>query len=522
MATYYIDHDGGNDGSDGLSEGAAKLHIPALSNGDYVIFKRGVVYPHIYTTTVANCTFTVNVSWGIGQAVWGANSLTDDWLVFVRHSGTVITGLSASHELKFTGTGLNRGTIGIFPSLGAISSITVAYAEFLNIAGAGKSEGIGVKMGVTDYSAELSTVVVSYCSFDNCYSYGVKISSGTGSTHDCDIHHNTFTNNGSGTDLLETNISSNLGNGAYDNSFHHNTLTAGVNSTDGIEVNNSPNKIYNNTFDGYRYVLRIDPSYNTNKHGIIELYSNLIKNSSERGINFGGTSTALGYVLAYNNLFENNGSYVINFPSTADNNEFYFNSFYQTGGHTFWFQAGATGNIVKNNIVFSTGDCYAQADATYSNNTENYNIFYRASGTIVTVGASNYTITQLAAYQAAATPNGANSLFSNPQYVGAPSDLTIPTGSPAKDAGINVGIAVDYLGNARPVGAGYDIGAYEYSSGSSDYIYNPRGNALTSGFADIFRNNYIYNPRGNILTSGTAYYYRITGLGPRLVFFLRY
>ena len=33
--------------------------------------------------------------------------------------------------------------------------------------------------------------------------------------------------------------------------------------------------------------------------------------------------------------------------------------------------------------------------------------------------------------------------------------------SPAKDAGINAGVAIDLDGKARPPAAGYDLGAYE-------------------------------------------------------------
>ena len=42
------------------------------------------------------------------------------------------------------------------------------------------------------------------------------------------------------------------------------------------------------------------------------------------------------------------------------------------------------------------------------------------------------------------------------------SNLRLKSGSPAIDAGANVGITNDFDGNVRPQGAGYDIGAFEY------------------------------------------------------------
>ena len=42
-------------------------------------------------------------------------------------------------------------------------------------------------------------------------------------------------------------------------------------------------------------------------------------------------------------------------------------------------------------------------------------------------------------------------------------DFRLLSSSMAIDAGINVGLTSDYLGNPVPVGGGYDIGAYEYN-----------------------------------------------------------
>jgi hypothetical protein len=46
-------------------------------------------------------------------------------------------------------------------------------------------------------------------------------------------------------------------------------------------------------------------------------------------------------------------------------------------------------------------------------------------------------------------------------------DFHLTTGSPAIDAGVTTAVTIDYDGNSRPQGSAYDIGAYEFLSGSA-------------------------------------------------------
>ncbi len=54
----------------------------------------------------------------------------------------------------------------------------------------------------------------------------------------------------------------------------------------------------------------------------------------------------------------------------------------------------------------------------------------------------------------------------DPLFANAPSNLMLLGGSPAIDAGPAAGVATDLVGNARPQGAGYDLGAYEWMGGA--------------------------------------------------------
>jgi hypothetical protein len=69
---------------------------------------------------------------------------------------------------------------------------------------------------------------------------------------------------------------------------------------------------------------------------------------------------------------------------------------------------------------------------------------------------------------AGAVTSGGNSFNGNPGFVNpAGGDYHLLSSSDAVDAGIDAGIYEDKDGNLRPVGVGFDIGAYEY-------IYQPQ------------------------------------------------
>jgi predicted outer membrane repeat protein len=79
--------------------------------------------------------------------------------------------------------------------------------------------------------------------------------------------------------------------------------------------------------------------------------------------------------------------------------------------------------------------------------TEDHNLFF--GNTTNTVGVTN----------------GKHSLVGDPKFVDPSNgDYHLQFGSAAIDHGIDAGVYVDLDGNSRPVGAGFDIGAYEYQT----------------------------------------------------------
>jgi len=81
-------------------------------------------------------------------------------------------------------------------------------------------------------------------------------------------------------------------------------------------------------------------------------------------------------------------------------------------------------------------------------------------------GNGEYTQAQFSTYQND-TGLDANSISNNPIFIDtANNDFHLDSSSPCIDAGINVGLTLDFDGNPVPHGPAPDIGAYEYVSGA--------------------------------------------------------
>ncbi|MCE5347121.1 MAG: right-handed parallel beta-helix repeat-containing protein [Bacteroidales bacterium] len=111
-------------------------------------------------------------------------------------------------------------------------------------------------------------------------------------------------------------------------------------------------------------------------------------------------------------------------------------------------------NVIMNFNGYSGAPIYLTGGSAYSNLNIQNNIFYNngTNAPTITGTPANYT-------------NSGN-LTSNPLFTNAGTDFTLQSGSPARDAGINVGLKTDYLKNTVPYNNIPDIGAYEYGSTS--------------------------------------------------------
>ena len=143
-----------------------------------------------------------------------------------------------------------------------------------------------------------------------------------------------------------------------------------------------------------------------------------------------------------NNIFAHGGAWGMSVHQihnvTAVNNVFADIQYHGIG-----FRDGATG-VVRNNIFYNAGSNYWASDGGSVEGS--HNILYTTEGAIDPADFPNDLV-------------NIDPLFANP----AAEDYHIQAGSPAIDAGLNVGVTTDLEGTPRPQGGGYDIGAYEFT-----------------------------------------------------------
>jgi len=138
------------------------------------------------------------------------------------------------------------------------------------------------------------------------------------------------------------------------------------------------------------------------------------------------------------------------------NNTFAYGNPYKDGSHILIAGALSNSNF-KNNIFYGQVSSGISLDAmsSYSNVSINNNIAYGGDGLIVTNTASGVTLSN--------NITNTDALMLNPGNF----DFRLQSGSPAINAGVNLGLTSDFLGN--PIIGPPDIGAFE-SIVSSDVI----------------------------------------------------
>jgi hypothetical protein len=143
------------------------------------------------------------------------------------------------------------------------------------------------------------------------------------------------------------------------------------------------------------------------------------------------------------------------------------------------YESYEVGAYTRNNISYSpkTGGWHVYISSlgvTYNLSFDN-NIYY-GDGKFDYEGT---TWTTLADWKINMSPQDANSLSTDPLFLSA-SNFHLQVGSPAINAGVNVGLTTDYAGNSVPQGAGFDIGAYEFL-GVNSLAVGAGSNSITIG-----------------------------------------
>lgn len=179
------------------------------------------------------------------------------------------------------------------------------------------------------------------------------------------------------------------------------------------------------------------------------------------------------------NYFQNNTIY-----SSGTSDDAWRSNAYDTSNSPY-----STGYWTVRNNIFYCGARYVYLAAVDHTTPRKYvfnnNVYYGAdwSGqhwgfSIGEIGDMQYSQWQALGYDAS------GSQLSDPLFVSIPNNMSIQSGSPAKDAGVDWGQTVDFLGVVKQ-GAAFDIGAYEFFVGGMIQITGGTGTITTGGSGTI-------------------------------------
>lgn len=235
-------------------------------------------------------------------------------------------------------------------------------------------------------------------------------------------------------------------------------------------------KIYNNTATGgYARGIYLYPE-TTGTCNYNSIYKNSFSTIGKCNLLVGGTGSTVTGNKIYSNIFsetagagETTRPYLVYLEDgSTTGNTFYNNTL--VGGKTgLYIATVATYWTIKNNIIANcdTYTIQTQSAAIPSNTTADYNCYYPDNK--FRYGTTTYSFADWKTN----TSQDSNSVCEDPVFVSA-SDFHIQTSSPAKDAGVDLGVVYqeDMHGNIQEdFGTAWDMGCYIYGGATSVTTY---------------------------------------------------
>jgi len=521
--TYYIDGDKGSDDFSGFSpttpwKTIAKVNAASLDPGDIVYLRTDDTWRELLTVPTSGSaglpiTFTKYDSTGESGAdpiISGADLLKggslvnvsgDKWYILGYSTAPLIavfrdtlgvkaaTSAAVDAEKEWFWTTAGDDTLFIYSTdttdieYGQRSIlIDIVGKNYITVDGiAGKiSNSNGFRATDADFIT-FNAVDVSYCWDNNLIFYDTG-----GAAYDSNmtITNSTFSyagENGIGTGQYYKNVL------IQGNTLHHN-------GQDGSDAYNGALYMWDDAHGtSYGFIVENNIAHNNGRN-----YAGVRVASSTggyglwtdtQGSNAGADPIIIRYNITYNNT--HTGVFLENTPDAqayynisyddssgirvatsdadyhADDNLVYNNTVYNASSYAIHVGDDSTeGTIVKNNIVHTAGTgifYHENANTT----TMDYNLYYDATLTNK-FNWNGSTSSTLAAWQSASSQE-ANSLpIADPLFTNAASnDFTLTASSPCINAGVSVGLVLDYAGNTVPFETLPDIGAYEYQLSTS-------------------------------------------------------
>jgi hypothetical protein len=162
----------------------------------------------------------------------------------------------------------------------------------------------------------------------------------------------------------------------------------------------------------------------------------------------------------YNNTVYGTTNACINLVKTENTN---------IKNNNFWECGSSSGMSQQYHVIYINDTEGDDTNTTLGTLASDYNDVIISAGAKVGVYNSGESTSYTWANWKSVKSQDANSLTSDPLFVSS-SDYHLQSGSPAINAGVDVGLTEDYRGMVVPQGAAPDIGAYEFGPGDPGFL----------------------------------------------------
>jgi hypothetical protein len=386
-------------------------------------------------------------------------------------------------DIHFIGAGIYHGENGPDP----FKNITVQRCEFTGNA--------TIWIGATNKNPPINgspatNFVIQDCTFKNNRSNIYFVTDGHGTWDGVIVRRNKF---------IDTDI-------MWDGT-RYSTWSPG--DIDGISVQDIKNSVFeNNEISGGCYSGGIVVWFSNGFPGTGNIIrNNYIHDIYPAGILWGGEDNGTCNVKIYGNILANvakdpgpNYSYYfwgglrLNRVQTPSNPSEVFNNVVVNADANYFLNATSNNYILRNNISLNPRSNQHIRAPDLQNSKIDYNLYFGGNPDYFNRAYSqNRILEEWRNY----TGQDMHSFIADPKFVNAsgnfsqPTDFKLAAGSPAIDAGADVGLTSDFEGTPVPQGTAPDIGAFEYKAAAYVKADLNQDNSIDSADLDILKTDFL-------------------------------